>query len=83
MPLGSYTLHLDEGISIKVCIYDDTDRIAVHTEEKTLYTEDDFRDFLSHRGWAGLRELSSFRNVVTLDDLRPGAMYQGMKLLSD
>ncbi|CAL9093976.1 unnamed protein product [Musa textilis] len=83
MPLGSYTLHLDEGITIKVCIYDDTDRIAVHTEEKTLYTEDDFRDFLSHRGWAGLRELSSFKNVVTLDDLRPGAMYQGMKLLSD
>ncbi|CAL9752961.1 unnamed protein product [Musa acuminata subsp. burmannicoides] len=83
MPLGSYTLHLDEGISIKVCIYEDTDRIAVHTEEKTLYTEDDFRDFLSHRGWAGLRELSSFKNVVTLDDLRPGAMYQGMKLLSD
>nr|XP_009401153.1 PREDICTED: trihelix transcription factor GT-1-like isoform X1 [Musa acuminata subsp. malaccensis] len=83
MPLGSYTLHLDEGISIKVCIYEETDRIAVHTEEKTLYTEDDFRDFLSHRGWAGLRELSSFKNVVTLDDLRPGAMYQGMKLLSD
>ncbi|RRT49827.1 hypothetical protein B296_00020765, partial [Ensete ventricosum] len=71
------------GMTIKVCIYDDTDRIALQTEEKTLYTGDDLRDFLSHRGWAGLRELSSFKNVVTLDDLRPGAIYQGMKLLSD
>ncbi|WOL11296.1 hypothetical protein Cni_G20058 [Canna indica] len=79
MPLGSYTLHLDEGITIKVCIYDENDRIPVRTEEKTLYTEDDFRDFLSHRGWVGLREISGFKNVDTLDDLQPGAMYQGLR----
>ncbi|WOL12783.1 hypothetical protein Cni_G21551 [Canna indica] len=83
MPLGSYTLHLDEGITIKLCIYDDNDRIPIHTEEKTLYTEDDFREFLSRRGWAGLREISGLKNVDTLDDLRPGAMYQGMRLLVD
>eukprot|EP00268_Persea_americana_P044211 TRINITY_DN44662_c0_g2_i2.p1 TRINITY_DN44662_c0_g2~~TRINITY_DN44662_c0_g2_i2.p1 ORF type:complete len:351 (+),score=69.36 TRINITY_DN44662_c0_g2_i2:439-1491(+) len=77
MPLGTYNLHLDEGLTIKVCLYDESDRIPVRTEEKTLYTEDDFRDFLSRRGWAGLRELSGFRGVDALDDLRPGAMYQG------
>ncbi|KAG6505395.1 trihelix transcription factor GT-1-like isoform X1 [Zingiber officinale] len=81
MPLGSYTLHLDEGVTIKVCIYDDTG--PVRTEEKTLYTEDDFHDFLSHRGWMGLRELSSFKNVDSLNELHPGAMYQGVRLLSD
>ncbi|CAL9173791.1 unnamed protein product [Musa hybrid cultivar] len=83
MPLGSYTLHLDEGITIKACTYDDTDRMPVRTEEKTLYTEDDLRDFLSRRGWVGLRELSGFKNVDTLDDLRSGAMYQGVRSLID
>lgn len=60
-------------------MYDDTDRIPVQTEEKTLYTEKDFCDFLSRRGWTGLRELSGFRSVDTLDELRPGAMYQGIR----
>ncbi|KAF5194130.1 Trihelix transcription factor gt-1 [Thalictrum thalictroides] len=80
MPLGIYVLHLDEGITIKICIYDETGRIHVRTEENTLYTEDDFRDFLGRRGWTGLRELSGFRSVDTLDELRPGAMYQGVRM---
>ncbi|PIA51373.1 hypothetical protein AQUCO_01100297v1 [Aquilegia coerulea] len=80
MPLGIYALHLDEGITIKICIYDEADRIHVRTEENTLYTEDDFRDFLGRRGWTGLRELSGFRSVDTLDELRPGAMYQGVRM---
>lgn len=71
------------GITIKACTYDDTDRMPVRTEEKTLYTEDDLRDFLSRRGWVGLRELSGFKNVDTLDDLRSGAMYQGVRSLID
>ncbi|KAJ4960109.1 hypothetical protein NE237_020019 [Protea cynaroides] len=83
MPLGNYTLHLDEGLTIKVCLYDESDRIPVRTEEKTLYTEDDFRDFLSRRGWTGLREFNGFRSVDTLDDFRPGAIYQGVRLLGD
>ncbi|KAF8390592.1 hypothetical protein HHK36_025119 [Tetracentron sinense] len=78
MPLGNYTLHLDEGLTIKVCLYDDPDRIAVRTEEKTLYTEADFRDFLTRRGWTGLKELSGFGSIDTLDDLRPGTMYHGV-----
>ncbi|KAF3793689.1 Trihelix transcription factor [Nymphaea thermarum] len=85
MPLGTYSLHLDEGLTIKVC-YDDPGM----AEEKTLYTEDDFRDFLTRRGWTGLREFPGFRNeftafrsLDTLDDLRPGCMYQGARLLSE
>ncbi|KAK9272428.1 hypothetical protein L1049_002801 [Liquidambar formosana] len=77
MPLGNYTLHLDEGLNIKVCLYDDSDRITVRTEEKTLYTEEDFRDFLTRRGLTGLRELSAYRSIDTLDDLRSDGVYQG------
>ncbi|CAK9161719.1 unnamed protein product [Ilex paraguariensis] len=83
MPLGNYALHLDEGVSIKVCLYDDPDRLAVRTEDKTLYSEGDFRDFLSHRGLIGLREINGYRSLDNLDDLRPGAMYQGVRLLGD
>ncbi|XP_077228737.1 trihelix transcription factor GT-1-like isoform X2 [Tasmannia lanceolata] len=65
------------GLTIKFCLYDESNAIP-RTEEKTLYTEDDFRDFLTRRGWTGLRELSGFRCVDTLDDLQPGHVYQGI-----
>ncbi|MCL7045144.1 hypothetical protein MKW94_014940, partial [Papaver nudicaule] len=78
MPLGTYTLHLDDGITIKICFYDESDRIPIRPEEKTLYTEEDFRVLLTRRGWTGLRELNAFRSVDTLDELRPGAVYQGV-----
>ncbi|KAF8408380.1 hypothetical protein HHK36_007529 [Tetracentron sinense] len=83
MPLGNYTLHLDEGLTIKVCLYDESDRMPVSTEEKTFYSEDDFREFLTRRGWTGLRELNGYRTIDTLDDLHPGAMYHGVRLLGD
>ena len=70
-------------MTIKVCLYDDPDRITVRTEEKTLYTEEDFRDFLARRGLIGLRELTGYRSFHTLDDLHSGAMYQGVRLLGD
>lgn len=73
MPLGTYSLHLDDGITIKLGLYE-------RTEENTFYTEDDFREFLRRRGWTGLKDLSGFRNVDTLDELRPGAVYQGMRM---
>ncbi|PKA54653.1 Trihelix transcription factor GT-1 [Apostasia shenzhenica] len=83
MPLGTYTLHLDEGVTIKVCLYEDANRMTVRTEDKTLYTEEDFRDFLARHNWTVLRELSGFRSVDSLDDIRPGAIYQGVRLLDD
>ncbi|KAG7974649.1 hypothetical protein I3843_06G058400 [Carya illinoinensis] len=78
MPLGNYTLHLDEGLAIKVCLYDESDHIPVHTEEKIFYSEDDYHNFLSHRGWSSLREFDGYRNIDNMDDLRPGAIYRGM-----
>ncbi|GJN02520.1 hypothetical protein PR202_ga19881 [Eleusine coracana subsp. coracana] len=83
MPIGTYTLHLDDGITIKLCTFEDADRMTVRTEDKTFYTEEDFRDFLSRRGWTLLREYGGYRIADTLDDLRPGAIYQGMRSLGD
>lgn len=57
--------------------------MAVRTVEKTIYTQEDFRDFLNRNGWTGLRELSGFRSVDTMDDLHPGAAYEGIRLLGD
>ncbi|KAK6930878.1 hypothetical protein RJ641_002671 [Dillenia turbinata] len=65
MPLGNYSLHLDE------------DKV-VNTDERTFYTEDDFRQFLTRRGWSCLRDLDGFRSIDNIDDLRPGAKYRGM-----
>ncbi|KDP26752.1 hypothetical protein JCGZ_17910 [Jatropha curcas] len=78
MPVGNYTLHLDEGLAVKVCLYDESDHMPVHTEEKVFYTEDDYRDFLTRRGWTCLREFDGYRNVDNMDDLRPGALYRGV-----
>ncbi|KAJ8531086.1 hypothetical protein K7X08_025817 [Anisodus acutangulus] len=78
MPLGNYTLHVDEGLTIKICMYDEADHLTVHTEDKTFYSEDDFRGFLSRRGWTCLREYNGFRNVDSMDELCPGAVYRGV-----
>ncbi|KAL9263026.1 Trihelix transcription factor GT-1-like protein [Drosera capensis] len=78
MPLGIYSLHLDEGVTIKLYHYDESNHITVPTEEKTFYTEEDLRDFLNRRGWSCLRELNGFRNIDNLDDLRHDALYHGV-----
>ncbi|GKV14684.1 hypothetical protein SLEP1_g25516 [Rubroshorea leprosula] len=78
MPLGNYTLHLDEGLAIKLCLYDESDHIPMHTEEKIFYTEDDYREFLARRGYIALREIDGYRNIDNMDDLRPGAIYRGV-----
>ncbi|CAD6263277.1 unnamed protein product [Miscanthus lutarioriparius] len=79
MPVGTYTLNLDDGMTIKLC---DGNRMQT-PEDKTFYTEEDFRDFLSRRGWTFLREYGGYRNVDSLDDLRPGVMYQGLRSPGD
>ncbi|KAG2567025.1 trihelix transcription factor GT-1-like [Panicum virgatum] len=78
MPIGTYTLHLDDGVTIKLC---DASRMQT-SEDKTFYNEEDFRDFLTRRGWT-LREYGGYRNVDSLDDLRPGVIYQGLRSLGD
>lgn len=69
---------LISGLAIKVCLYDESDHIPVHTEEKIFYTEDDYRDFLTRRAWTCLREFDGYRNIDNMDDLRPGAIYRGV-----
>uniref|UniRef100_A0A7N0U8H3 Myb-like domain-containing protein n=1 Tax=Kalanchoe fedtschenkoi TaxID=63787 RepID=A0A7N0U8H3_KALFE len=79
MPLGNYTLYLDEGMTVKICLYGGADRIIIRTEEKTFYTDEHFREYLARRGLSGLSELNNgFRSIDTLDDLRPGGAYQGV-----
>ncbi|XP_038885461.1 trihelix transcription factor GT-1-like isoform X4 [Benincasa hispida] len=84
MPLGNYTLHLDEvellisGVAVKICLYDESDHLPVHTEDKVFYIEEDYRDFLARRGWTCLREFDGYRNIDNMDDLRPGAIYRGV-----
>ncbi|KAK3040794.1 hypothetical protein RJ639_029138 [Escallonia herrerae] len=78
MPLGNYILHVDEGLTIKVCLFEEPDHIPVHTEDKTFYTQDDFRDFLSRRGWTCLREYNGYRNIDSIDELCPGGIYRGV-----
>ncbi|XP_071710571.1 trihelix transcription factor GT-4-like [Rutidosis leptorrhynchoides] len=81
MLCGSYNLHLDEGVSIKICLYDETERIAVRTEDKTFYSDEDLHEFLSRRGLSGLRD--GYRSVNNVDDLRLGAVYQGVRLVGE
>ncbi|KAM7269690.1 hypothetical protein ACFE04_025187 [Oxalis oulophora] len=71
MPLGNYNLHVDAGMTIKVCLYNESD-LPVHTEEKVFYTEDDYRGFLALNGWTCLKEISGFRYIDNMDDFRPG-----------
>lgn len=61
-----------------MCLYDESDHMPVHTEEKIFYTEDDYRDFLTRRGWTCLREFDNYRNIDNMDDLRPGGIYRGV-----
>ncbi|KAJ8563116.1 hypothetical protein K7X08_031568 [Anisodus acutangulus] len=77
MPLRNYTLHVDEGLTIKICTSEEADDLPVQTEDKTFYSEDDFRDLLSRRGWTRLRENNGNRNIDRMDELCPGAVYRG------
>ncbi|KFK43603.1 hypothetical protein AALP_AA1G147900 [Arabis alpina] len=78
MPLGNYLLHVDDGLAIRVCHYDESNQLPVHTEEKIFYTEEDYRDFLARRGWTCL-QVDGFRNIDSMDDLQPGAVYRGVR----
>ncbi|XP_039015284.1 trihelix transcription factor GT-1-like [Hibiscus syriacus] len=78
MPLRNYTLHLDEGLAVKVCLYDESDHIPVHTEEKTFYTEDDYREYLVRRSFTSLREIDGYRNIDNMDDLQTNTIYRGV-----
>lgn len=69
---------LISGLAVKICLYDESDHLPVHTEDKIFYVEDDYREFLARRGWTCLREFDGYRNIDNMDDLRPGAIYRGV-----
>ncbi|KAG6422382.1 hypothetical protein SASPL_118950 [Salvia splendens] len=79
MPIGNYILHVDEGLMIRVCL---PEHLPVHTEEKTFYTDDDFRQFLSRRCWTCLRENNGYRYIDSMDELCPGAVYRGVSSIN-
>lgn len=83
MPLGTYMLRLDDGLAIKIYTYNESDHLTGATEEKTLYTEEDLRDFLTRRGWSGLREVGGYRTIDSLDDLRPLGVYERAGMLGE
>ncbi|MCO5607885.1 hypothetical protein L7F22_062087 [Adiantum nelumboides] len=77
MPAGAYTLNLDEGVTVKICFHEkEGDHLLEPAEEKTFYTEAGFNEFLRRRQWPGLREVGSFRDVDTFDELRSLSIYQ-------
>ncbi|AEE29018.1 Homeodomain-like superfamily protein [Arabidopsis thaliana] len=78
MPLGNYLLRLDDGLAIRVCHYDESNQLPVHSEEKIFYTEEDYREFLARQGWSSL-QVDGFRNIENMDDLQPGAVYRGVR----
>lgn len=71
------------GVSVKICHYDESERIAVRTEDKTFYTEEDLHEFLTQRGLSGLREINGYRIFNNVDDLRLGAVYEVVRLMGD
>ncbi|GER41384.1 pentatricopeptide repeat protein [Striga asiatica] len=76
--LGNYNLYVDEGLTIKVCIFGEADPMPIHVVDKTFYAEDDFREFLMLCGWTSLREYDGFRNIDNMDELCSGAIYCGV-----
>eukprot|EP00246_Nothoceros_aenigmaticus_P017352 TRINITY_DN8430_c0_g1_i1.p1 TRINITY_DN8430_c0_g1~~TRINITY_DN8430_c0_g1_i1.p1 ORF type:complete len:345 (+),score=49.75 TRINITY_DN8430_c0_g1_i1:136-1170(+) len=76
MPLATYYLNLDQGVTVKVCTYDEQGHMTGITEPQILYTEDDFREFLSRKGWCGLREVGGIRDIHILEELQPGGVYE-------
>uniref|UniRef100_A0A7C8ZTK5 GT-1/4-like C-terminal domain-containing protein n=1 Tax=Opuntia streptacantha TaxID=393608 RepID=A0A7C8ZTK5_OPUST len=79
MPLKDYILHLDGGLNIKVLLYNPSNDLPNHAEEKTFYVEDDFHDFLLRHGFIALKGLNCCKSVRSIDDLHPGEVYQGLR----
>eukprot|EP00850_Spirogloea_muscicola_P017792 SM000156S02148 [mRNA] locus=s156:220780:221513:+ [translate_table: standard] len=79
---GTYSIVLDEGVSVKIYIYDDHDHLTGNVSDRTFGSEDEFQDFLARKGWTGLREVGGYRDVDTIEQLVIGAAYQRAQKLS-
>ena len=67
------------GLNIKVLVYNPSNDLPNHAEEKTFYVEDDFHDFLLRHGFIALKGLNCCKSVRSIDDLHPGEVYQGLR----
>eukprot|EP00250_Pteridium_aquilinum_P035793 c9942_g1_i1 orf=114-1160(+) len=76
MPIGSYTLHSDEGLAIKICLHDEGGCLTDATEEKTFHSENDFYEFLRRRQWVGLRDINGIVDFDSIEELHPMHVYQ-------
>ncbi|KAH9315638.1 hypothetical protein KI387_024265, partial [Taxus chinensis] len=76
MPLRSYNLQVDPGLTVKICYYDVSTRLPIVTEERTLYCEEDFRELLARRGWLAVREVGGYKDIDSMEELRPNSLYQ-------
>lgn len=76
MPLRTYNLHIDTGLTVKICDFDLSGRPTMPPEENTLYCEDDFRELLQRHGWQALREVGGYRDIDTMEELQPMRAYQ-------
>nr|DAD41741.1 TPA_asm: hypothetical protein HUJ06_016064 [Nelumbo nucifera] len=86
----SYHLNLEtlqpipKGVTIKLYHYDECNGQAISSEDATLYCEDDFHELLTRNGWQSLREVGTYKDVESIQDLRPMASYHssGIKELN-
>ncbi len=74
--LFSWLWLLSPGLLVKVCLYDESGIPTGSTENRTLYSDEDFSNFLMRRGWQGFREMGTFRDIYSIEDMHPGAVYQ-------
>ncbi|CAL5372933.1 unnamed protein product [Camellia sinensis] len=82
MPLRNYTLHLDDGLRIRICLFEDPNHLHCRVIEKAFFNEDVFNSYLNNRGWIGLKELRSRRNVDSMNELGAGEVYHGQRRVS-
>ncbi|KAK3043310.1 hypothetical protein RJ639_002553 [Escallonia herrerae] len=83
MPLRNYRLHLDEGLTIKVCLSDVSNHRPCRFIEKTFYRDDDLSTFLRSFGWIGIRGLRCNKHIDSLDDLVMDEVYHGVRLVTN
>ncbi|GMP34055.1 hypothetical protein CsSME_00007096 [Camellia sinensis var. sinensis] len=79
MPLRNYTLHLDDGLRIRICLFEDPNHLHCRVIEKAFFNEDVFNSYLNNCGWIGLKELRSRKNVDSMNELRAGEVYHGQR----
>ncbi|XP_077246751.1 trihelix transcription factor GT-4-like [Tasmannia lanceolata] len=75
MPQTYYTLHIDPGVTIKLYHDGDCDSEMMNGEDATLYGEDDFRELLTRHGSESLRQVGTYKDVDSIQELHHMGSY--------